>query len=589
MSTERALHIFAALSDIDEDIILETCPPASASSAARPREEGRLGRFLSNGVAAAVLSVIASVSLIVAIVLAGRWGEDPVPMPPGGTNTPESDSVTAPVVPPESDTEFHGDTETAVETAAGTGRPSESEPLTEAGTEAETDPPPPPSEGLEFASNGDGTCTLLGLGTCRDTALVVPAQSPDGDRVTLIRESAFSENTTVRSVILPDSVERIGSYAFAGCTALRSVELGDGVKTVDACAFGGCPSLRTVTGGAALRSILWEAFKDCTALEDFPLPDKLDLIDTRAFYGCTSLTEVTVPAAVRVVTSEAFRACTSLEDIVFAPGCKALIQPYAFADCPRVRSITLPGTLSRIQNNAFPEKQFAELFITDLAGWCNVTLDYACSNPMPFAAEVYFDGIPARDLVIPEGVRRIGTYAFYGCGTLTSVTLADSVRTISSYAFAGCSKLTDITFGSSLSSVGLCAFELCGSLSRLHIRDMAAFASLHFGETDRNPLYRGADLYMNGEPVRDLVIPDGVTVIGKGAFVECRTLVSVTLPDSLQSIGERAFEGCASLSEIVYPGSRKEWEALEKGTAWDDGMPVSYVVRCTDGNLVVTA
>ncbi len=574
----KQFDLFAALSEIDEDIVAETCPSPSVLPA--PRAEGRFGRFLSSGTAAAVLSAVVSLGVIVAIVLAGRGGEDP--LPPGGTDVTESRSeILTESLDEGNETLPASDTETA------DASPTESETERETETEAvpETRPPLPLSEGLAFASNGDGTCTVQGLGTCRDTVLVIPAESPDGDRVTHIAQSAFLENTTVESVVLPDSIKRVGSFAFSRCRVLRTVVMGDGVTDIDSCAFSGCAALETVEWGAGLQSILQEAFKDCTKLDNVTLPERLNMIDTRAFYGCTSLSEITIPAAVRVVCEEAFRGCTALRDIRFAAGCEATVQPYAFEDCRALRSITLPGTLARLQNNAFPQSRFSRLYITDLADWCNVTLDYACSNPMTYADAIYFDGEPARDLVIPEGVRRIGTYAFYGCHSLVSVTLADSVRNVSNYAFANCSNLTDVTFGSSLSSVGLCAFEFCNSLSRLHIRDMAAFASLNFSETDRNPLYRGVDLYMNGEPVRDLVIPDGVTAIGKGAFVECRTLVSVTLPDSLQSIGERAFEGCASLSEIVYPGSRKEWEALEKGMAWDDGMPVSYVVRCTDGTV----
>ncbi len=574
------MDIFAALSNIDEDIILETYPSMPhAYAAVHPREESRLGRFLSSGLVAAVLSVIASVSLIAAIVLAGRLGENPVPRPPIGLESTESGGETTPESRPENPPETRPETSSPVtDTATETDAPTTPETLPET--------TPPPSEGLAFTSNGDGTCALTGLGTCADTVLVIPALSPDGDRVTLIRASTFRENRNLESVIIPDSVERIGAYAFAQCESLRTIDLGDGVRDIDACAFQECTNLRSVTWSAALQTILGNAFDGCTSLDNITLPDKLNYIDTRAFFGCTSLSDITIPAAARVVSTEAFRGCTALQSITISPGCEALIQPYVFADCPAVQSITLPGSLSRIQNNAFPEHMFERLYITDLAGWCNTTLDYACSNPMPYAREIYFDGKPARDLVIPDGVRKIGKYAFFGCPTILSVIFSDSVRMIDNYAFESCPNLTEVTFGTSLSTIGMSAFDFCESLVRIHIRDMAAYASVDFNQPAGNPFFNGATLYQNVVPVRDLVIPDGVRAIGEGTFAGYTGLVSVSLPAGIERIGESAFEDCTSLADLHFAGTVAEWEAIEKENRWNHQVAAT-TVKCRDGEVLL--
>ncbi len=78
------------------------------------------------------------------------------------------------------------------------------------------------SEGLEFDSNGDGTCCLLGMGDCNDTVLVIPPVSPEGDTVTEIDGSAFV-GEAITSVSLPGTITDIGRKAFNGCTSLTDV------------------------------------------------------------------------------------------------------------------------------------------------------------------------------------------------------------------------------------------------------------------------------------------------------------------------------------------------------------------------------
>ena len=78
------------------------------------------------------------------------------------------------------------------------------------------------SQGLEYATNDDGTCYVVGMGDCTDTDVVIPATSPDNDTVIGIDRSAFA-NEAITSITLPNTVEEIGRQAFNGCTALTDV------------------------------------------------------------------------------------------------------------------------------------------------------------------------------------------------------------------------------------------------------------------------------------------------------------------------------------------------------------------------------
>ena len=148
----------------------------------------------------------------------------------------------------------------------------------------------------------------------------------------------------------------------------------------------------------------------------------------------------------------------------------------------------------------------------------------------------YYGSVNIPESVTYEGdeysVTRIGASAFKDDNGLTSVVIPNSVNSIGSDAFLGCSALTAV-----------------------YIDDMSAWCNINFSGASANPLFYAKNLYLNGEKVTELVIPNGVTSIRYAAFEGCSGLTSVLIPNSVTSIGYAAFEGCEGLTSVVIPNS----------------------------------
>lgn len=140
-----------------------------------------------------------------------------------------------------------------------------------------------------------------------------------------------------------------------------------------------------------------------------------------------------------------------------------------------------------------------------------------------------FERSAVTSVTIPDSVTAIHDSAFAYCSSLTNISIPNSVTAIGSFAFEGCTKLESITLPSSLLTISEFLFYDCSQLTTIHI-------------------------------------PDSVSSIRQYAFYNCGKLETIRIPVSVTSIGSYAFDDCPSSMTVTYSGSKKQWDAITKGS-----------------------
>lgn len=174
----------------------------------------------------------------------------------------------------------------------------------------------------------------------------------------------------------------------------------------------------------------------------------------------------------------------------------------------------------------------------------------------------YCDGPGIREVVIPEGVERVGAFAFRGCSGVSALLLPGTVVSVGPGAFAG----SGVTRGEIRAGVeyGELAYACCGRLEEAVVEGgvtavpsgafsrCSALASLSLPLSLRSI---GERAFSGCASLASLALPPSLASIGAGAFSGCASLASLSLPPSLRSLGEGAFSGCAALTSLTLPPS----------------------------------
>ena len=329
-----------------------------------------------------------------------------------------------------------------------------------------------------------------------------------------LANGAFTNCSSLQTIILPNTITSIPNYAFNNCSSLVAIVVPSTVKTVYSDAFEQVYNLKyvffegTETEWNSINiEDSWNGiFKDSTKYYQFTAESisfvsrenhSYILADNQYVYeykqldkSITSFDFATALPNLTVVSlaNEAFRGCDSLSTIVI-PNSVTRIGNYAFYECTYLSSVTLSSNLITIGDRAFCQ--------------CKIL----------------------TSIIIPNTVKSIGNGAFADCFALTSIVIPDSVVSLGNEAFQQCTSLRIVHIGNGVSSIKEGTFRYCYAINTL-------------------------------------IIGANVTTIERYAFEYCGAISTVVIPVCLESVGQNAFNSAGNVKTIFYSGNQAEWNNI---------------------------
>ena len=477
--------------------------------------------------------------------------------------------------------------------------------------------------------NIEAAIQSIGDGTFFGCSFLESVNIPNG--VKSIGMGAFSECIHLEYIKIPQSIKSIDKWAFDKCTSLKLIYC-DILQPfdIDASVFNipeeFDPQGYSVYGKATLvvpdgtkkdyqSKTGWSLFENIIEVSNYGEGGKIgDIFKSDDVYykiGANNTVSVTsvkssdakytghidIPAQVEYngktytvasVEISAFEASSDLLSVTIANGVTS-IGRQAFNGCGNMTSITIPASVNLINSSAFNNcSKLTSVYISDLAAWCAINFKDILANPLR-TARLFLAGSEVKDLVIPNTVNSISSFAFSGCKSIVTLTIPNSVTSIGSSAFKSCTGLT--TIQSQIET----PFDLASDVFSSNSNEKDVFTtamlivptgkkatyqntegwkkfakivevgekgtvfivnniSYKIGDNNTVSVVAGNTAYSGAVEIPSQVEYIGktysVTSIAQSAFDNSTGLTSITIPSSIKSIGLDAFEDCTSLTAV---------------------------------------
>ena len=245
--------------------------------------------------------------------------------------------------------------------------------------------------------------------------------------------SLISHPSSIKRVVLGNSVVSIGYDVFRGCYSLTSVYIPENVTSIGGVSFAYCSRLMSVYISEGVMYIGAGMFYNCP-FSSIHIPESVTSIGSNVFGDCRALKSIHIPENVTSIGSRTFQDCSSLISVYISESVTS-IRNYAFQDCSSLKSINIPDSVVSIEDGAF----------------------YQCRS--------------LTSINIPEGITTINQYAFSKCSSLKSIDIPEKVTSIEDSAFEGCSSLTSISsFNPTTPTLGGNIFLNLPTNGTLHIK-----------------------------------------------------------------------------------------------------------------------
>ena len=430
-------------------------------------------------------------------------------------------------------------------------------------------------------------------------------------------------NGTDAEVVLPDNVTSIAANVFRNHPEITKITLPAGLTTIPDYSFYESTSLTHVVFNSTNFADRSQAGRQPTEAQQlFPNMTTLEIgADVtripRGMFAFTALTSIVIPATVTTIDQYAFYNCESLTSVTLNEGLTTL-GIGAFRNCAIGGTLTIPSTLTSFGSNVFaanmqnqislvynvPDLQISTMSVnTGLFATANVTSVQFGANVVAIPAMMFTGNTTLTAIVLPDAITKIGDRAFANCTNLESAVIPESITVFGNQCFNGCAKLTGtLTIGANVTSIGYVAFNGTGYTKLVYNAVSATgytsvggdifaatISEVEFG----TGVKRIPESFMAGNTsLTSIVIPEGVTEIGKYAFRNATALASISLPDSLESLGAYTDNGLTfmgtKITSIVIPDKVTEMPR-NMFALCNELVSITYGSGITQANYVASA
>ncbi len=445
-----------------------------------------------------------------------------------------------------------------------------------------------------FELNDEGTYSVVSYNTFKPSTVVVPSEY-NGIKVTHISDHAFSGKTSgIERIVISENIIYCSPLSFNESFNLSAIEIDSNNESY--CSIDGVvydknlteiifvpKNIEEVTLPTTIKTVGASAFKK-SIVKKVILNDGLEAIEDNAFENTSKLSEIIIPDTVTRLGNEVF-SYSEASKIVIGKGITSL--PYYFVNnSSSLKNIVIPGNVKTIESYAFNECRVLSTVtieegveIIEGCGFANCGIvNLTLPTSLREIGDEAFIRNYVKNVVIPEGVEKLGEGVFWACGYLQSISFPSTIKEIGASVVAHAKELKTITLGEDNKY-----FKVDDNI--LFSYDMTRLIA-----------------FPGNHPNFSYEIPNTVTKIDKEAFSSLKRLDDLTIPKSVTTIGAYCFRESTRLKSVKYLGTVLDWAQITKtekyyqlnddGTysqidvPWNDSSSITEVI-CTDKTIKI--
>ena len=262
---------------------------------------------------------------------------------------------------------------------------------------------------------------------------------------------AYIGPAKLKYINIPTTVVEIGSSAFYCCTSLEKIEIPDSIEEIGKSAFVRCSSLKSIKLSKNLKKIGEHAFYYCESLESIEIPDNVEEIGKEAFEGCSSLKSIKIPKSVKKIGENAFK---GIENIILVENNDIIPETEIVLSFDVLKELNKLKIIETLDKKKLTFVEIPSTYFLNGVKYKIVSIDKKLFQEYKYL----------KNIKLPDGITKIGAFAFSKCSSLEKIIIPHSVREIEDNAFEYCFSLKIARMSKSLYIIGKDVFKDCTSL-----------------------------------------------------------------------------------------------------------------------------